>query len=66
MEVTMTREPVQRGTYTIKGTASILGISDHAAYSFVKEEHFKGLHIGTAIRIPMPSFDRRFLDNEII
>ena len=66
MEAAMTREPVQRGTYTIKGMATILGISDNAAYSFVKEEHFKVLHIGTAIRIPKLSFDRRFLDNEII
>lgn len=51
METVVTREPVQRGTYTVKEIATILGISENAAYSFVKEGHFKVLRIGTAIRV---------------
>lgn len=66
MEAMITREPVQRGTYTVKEIATILGISENATYTFIKEGHFKVLRIGTAIRIPKQSFDRWLLDNEII
>ena len=66
MESAIAREPVQRGTYTVKEIAIILGISENAAYTFVKEGHFRVLRIGTAIRIPMLSFDRWLSDNEVI
>lgn len=66
MEAVMTREPVQRGTYTVREIATILGISENATYTFIKEGHFKVLRIGKAIRIPKQSFDRWLLDNEII
>lgn len=66
MEATTAREPVQRGTYTVKEIAVILGISETSTYAFVKEGHFKLLRIGTAIRIPKQSFERWLLDNEII
>lgn len=66
METVVTREPVQRGTYTVKEIATILGISENAAYSFVKEGHFKVLRIGTAIRVPKLSFDRWLMDCEVI
>lgn len=66
MEAVMTREPVQRGTYTVREIATILGISENATYTFIKEGHFKVLRIGKAIRIPKQSFERWLLDNEII
>ena len=66
MKTVMIKEPVQRGAYTVKEIATILGISENATYTFIKEGHFKVLRIGSAIRIPKQFFDRWLLDNEII
>lgn len=44
-------------TYTVTEIANTLGISRNAAYDLVKENCFKSVRIGTAIRISRKSFD---------
>jgi len=46
-----------RRTYTVEEIAGILGIGRTSAYSLVKEEHFKVVRIGNAIRVSKKSFD---------
>ena len=51
------KEPPERRTYTVEDIAHILGIGRTSAYLLVKEEHFKIVRIGNAIRISKKSFD---------
>lgn len=44
-------------TYTVDDIAAILNIGRTSAYLLVKEEHFKSVRIGNAIRISKKSFD---------
>jgi len=63
MSVTIQENPVLKRTYTVKEIAEILGIGKTAAYSFVKENHFKIVKVGAAIRISKNSFDE-WLDSQ--
>ena len=47
----------QPRTYTVEDIAKILGIGRTSAYSLAKEEHFKIVRIGNAIRVSKKSFD---------
>jgi excisionase family DNA binding protein len=47
----------ERRTYTVEEIAKILNIGRTAAYSLVKEGHFKVVRVGNAIRISKKSFD---------
>ncbi|MEG2881490.1 MAG: helix-turn-helix domain-containing protein [Christensenella sp.] len=47
----------EKKTYTVMEIAQLLGISQNAAYDLVKENCFKSVRIGTAIRISRKSFD---------
>ena len=53
------RTPGQVGkrVYTVEEIASILNIGRMSAYLLVKEDHFKIVRIGNAIRISKKSFD---------
>ena len=44
-------------TYRVEDIMQILDIGRNSAYNLVKENHFKGVRIGTAIRISRKSFD---------
>ena len=44
-------------TYTVMEIAEMLGIGRTAAYNLVKENHFKVVKIGAAIRVSKKSFD---------
>ncbi len=46
-----------RRTYTVEEIAEILGVGRTSAYRLVKQEHFRTVKIGTAIRISKKSFD---------
>lgn len=46
-----------RKTYRVEDIMRILDIGRNAAYNLVKENHFKVVRIGTAIRISRKSFD---------
>ena len=43
--------------YTVEQNAVILNIGCTTAYRFVREEQFRIVRIGIAIRVPMKSFD---------
>ena len=47
-------------TYTVEEIAALLNIGRTTAYQLVKEEHFKTIRIGNAIRISRKSFDDWF------
>ena len=47
-------------TYTVEEIAALLNIGRTTAYQLVKEEHFKTIRIGNAIRISRKSFDEWF------
>lgn len=55
----MSTEKVQgnKKTYTVMEIAEMLGIGRTAAYNLVKENHFKVVKIGAAIRVSKKSFD---------
>lgn len=55
--------PVKR-TYTVDEIADMLGIGRTAAYKLVHADHFKSVHVGSAIRISKASFDE-WLDKQI-
>lgn len=44
-------------TYTVMEIADMLGIGRTSAYNLVKENHFKVVKIGAAIRVSKKSFD---------
>lgn len=44
-------------TYTVMEIAEMLGIGRTSAYNLVKENHFKVVRIGAAIRVSKKSFD---------
>lgn len=44
-------------TYTVEDIAKMLNIGRTTAYNLIKEEHFKIVRIGNAIRISKKSFD---------
>ena len=48
---------VEKRVYTVEEIASILNIGRTSAYLLVKEDHFKIVQIGNAIRISKKSFD---------
>ena len=53
-----TMESIQEcRTYTVNDVARILGVSQARAYSLVREDLFKSVRIGNAIRISKRSFD---------
>lgn len=52
-----TPSQVEKRVYTVEEIASILNIGRTSAYILVKEEHFKIVRIGNAIRISKKSFD---------
>ena len=47
-------------TYRVEDIMQILDIGRNSAYNLVKENHFKVVSIGTAIRISRKSFDEWF------
>ena len=47
----------EKRIYTVEEIAKILNISRTFAYTLVKENHFKSVKIGAAIRISKKSFD---------
>ena len=55
--------PAPKRTYTVKEVSEMLGIGKTAAYNFVKENHFKIVRVGAAIRISKNSFDE-WLDSQ--
>lgn len=46
--------------YTVEEISAILNIERTTAYLLIKEEHFKIIRIGKAIRIPRKFFDGWF------
>lgn len=52
-----TPSQVEKRVYTVEEIASILNIGRTSAYLLVKEDHFKIVRIGNAIRISKKSFD---------
>ncbi len=48
----------EKRIYTVEEIAKILNISKTFAYTLVKENHFKSVKIGAAIRISKKSFDK--------
>lgn len=52
-----TPSQVEKRVYTMEEIASILNIGRTSAYLLVKEDHFKIVRIGNAIRISKKSFD---------
>lgn len=57
METTEKKPMPERRTYTVDEIAAILNIGRTSAYLLVKEDHFKVVRIGNAIRISKKSFD---------
>lgn len=51
-------------TYRVEDIMHILDIGRNSAYNLVKENHFKVIRIGTAIRISRKSFDE-WLENQV-
>ena len=51
------KRPLECRTYTVNDIAVILGVSQARAYSLVREDLFKSVRIGNAIRISKRSFD---------
>lgn len=45
------KRPLECRTYTVNDIAVILGVSQARAYSLVREDLFKSVRIGNAIRI---------------
>lgn len=62
LQGTGSKAPEKR-TYLVEEIAAILGIGRTSAYKLVKEEHFKTVRIGNAIRISRKSFDE-WLDSQ--
>ncbi len=62
---TLNSDAPARRTYLVEEVAEILGIGRSSAYELVKQEHFKIVRIGTAIRISKKSFDE-WLDSQNI
>jgi len=54
---TQVREVSVKRAYTVEDISEILGIGRSSAYDLVKQEHFKSVKIGTAIRVSKKSFD---------
>ena len=52
-----TPSQVEKRVYTVEEISSILNIGRTSAYLLVKEDHFKIVRIGNAIRISRKSFD---------
>ncbi len=52
-------------TYTVNEVAKMLCIGRNAAYSLVKESHFKTVLIGSTIRISKKSFDEWLDENNL-
>ena len=52
------KRPLECRTYTVNDIAVILGVSQARAYRLVREDLFKSVRIGNAIRIPKRSFDK--------
>lgn len=61
-ECTLNGDIHDKRTYTVEEIAAILKIGKKAAYNLVREQPFKTVRIGTAIRISKASFDQ-WLDN---
>lgn len=61
-EYTLNGDSSDKRTYTVEEIAAILNIGKKAAYNLVREQPFKTVRIGTAIRISKVSFDQ-WLDN---
>ncbi len=57
MDTNEKRKLPEPRTYTVEDIAAMLNISRTSAYQLVKEDHFKTVRIGTAIRISKKSFD---------
>lgn len=57
MDTNEKRKLPESRTYTVEDIAAMLNISRTSAYQLVKEDHFKTVRIGTAIRISKKSFD---------
>lgn len=57
MEQNTKRTLPESRTYTVDQIAAILNIGRTSAYLLVKEDHFKSVRIGNAIRISKKSFD---------
>lgn len=53
----MAMSPDKGLTNKVEDIAGILNISRTSAYNLVKEEHFKVVRIGNAIRVSKKSFD---------
>ena len=51
------KRPLECRTYTVNEVARILGVSRTQAYRLVREDLFKSVRIGNAIRISKRSFD---------
>lgn len=52
-----TPDQVKKRVYTVEEMAGILNIGRTSAYLLVKEDHFRIVRIGNAIRISKKSFD---------
>jgi excisionase family DNA binding protein len=52
------KRPLECRTYTVNDIAVILGVSQARAYRLVREDLFKSVRIGNAIRISKRSFDK--------
>jgi len=57
MDINEKRKLPEPRTYTVEDIAAMLNIGRTSAYQLVKEDHFKTVRIGTAIRISKKSFD---------
>ena len=51
------KRPLECRTYTVNDISVILGVSQARAYSLAREDLFKSVRIGNAIRISKRSFD---------
>lgn len=51
------KESPERRTYTVMEVAHMLGIGRSTAYLLIKENNFRIVRIGSAIRISKQSFD---------
>lgn len=55
--ISQDKEEVQPRTYQVEEIAAILEIGRTSAYNLIKEEKFKVVRIGNAIRVSRKSFD---------
>ena len=60
-----TTDENEKRIYTVEEISKMLGISKTFAYTLVKENHFKTVRIGSAIRISKKSFDQWLDDNNL-